>query len=123
MIVNGYEIKPYANLRGATLSGARLPAFQITPVGYPLYGFKKVKGGIVTLLIPAEAKRTASLVGRKCRAEYAIVVEGKGVSTHDNKTAYKVGETVYPDKYDDDIRIECTNGTHFFLTKEEAENY
>ncbi|CAB4124779.1 Pentapeptide repeat [uncultured Caudovirales phage] len=183
MIVNGYEIKPYANLRGANLSGAdlndadlyganlrdanlrdanlyganlsgadlndanlrdanlrdanlrganlsgadlrgaKLPKFQITPKGYSLYGFKKVQGGVVVLLIPADAGRTASLVGRKCRAEYAVVIEGEGVSKHDGKTVYKVGETVYPDKYDDDIRVECTSGIHFFLTREEANDY
>ena len=113
-----------ANLQGANLQGANLPRFQITPKGYPLYGFKKVSSnGIVVILIPAEAERTASLVGRKCRAEFAVVVEGFGTSTRDGKTEYKVGETVYPDKYDKDIRVECTNGIHFFLTREEAEQY
>ncbi len=112
-----------ANLEGAYLKGAYLPAFQITPQGYPMYGFKKTNVGIVTLLIPAEAKRTASLVGRKCRAEYAVVVEGYGRSLHDMSIEYVVGKTVYPDKYDDDIRVECTSGIHFFQTREEAEKY
>lgn len=112
-----------ANLEGANLEGADLPAFQITPQGYPMYGFKRTDGGIVTLLIPAEAKRTASLVGRKCRAEYAVVVEGHGRSLHDGTTEYVVGKTVYPDKYDDDIRVECISGIHFFQTRQEAEKY
>ena len=113
-----------ADLRDADLTSSKLPKFQITPKGYTIYGFKKVSGGkVITLLIPAEANRTASLVGRKCRAEYVIVVGGEGVSKHDGKTEYKVGQTVYPDKYDPDIRVECTSGIHFFLTPEEAQEY
>ena len=113
-----------ADLRDADLSDSKLPKFQITPKGYALYGFKKVSGSkVITLLIPAEANRTASLVGRKCRAEYVVVVDGEGVSKHDGKTEYKVGQTVYPDKYDPDIRVECTSGIHFFLTPEEAQEY
>ena len=113
-----------ADLSGANLFGATLPKFQITPKGYPLYGFKKLEcGNIATVLIPAEARRTASLIGRKCRAEYVVVVDGEGVSKRDGTTVYKKGETVYPNKYDPDIRVECTNGIHFFLTREEAEEY
>ena len=113
-----------ADLNGANLTNSKLPKFQVTPKGYNLYGFKKVLGDkIITLLIPAEASRTASLVGRKCRAEYAIVIDGEGVSKHDGKTEYKVGQIVYPDKYDPDIRVECTSGIHFFLTPEEAQEY
>jgi len=36
---------------------------------------------------------------------------------------YRVGELVYPDSYDPDIRVECTHGIHFFLTREEAESW
>jgi hypothetical protein len=118
----------YANLRGANLHGADLPFFQIPQEG-TLIVWKKVIGGLVKLRIPAKAKRTASLVGRKCRAEYAKVLEGIGdprpghfVSSYDG-TRYRVGDTVYPDKYDPDIRVECTHGIHFFLTREEAEAY
>jgi hypothetical protein len=42
---------------------------------------------------------------------------------HSGSTLYVQGEMVYPDKYDDDIRIECTNGIHFFISKREAEEY
>jgi hypothetical protein len=113
-----------AKLEGADLKWAKLPAFQITPQGFPVYGFKKLADGtICTLLIPAEAKRTASLVSRKCRAEYVVVVGGEGVSRHDKSIVYKVGETVRPDYYNDDIRIDCTSGIHFFQTREEAEAY
>lgn len=113
-----------ADFRGVDLRNASLPRFQITPVGYVMYGFKKLANGVVaTLEIPAEASRTASLVGRKCRAEYVKVVSGEGYDRHTGKVYYKPGEMIYPDKYDDDIRVECTHGIHFFQTYEEAEEY
>ena len=36
---------------------------------------------------------------------------------------YKVGETVYPDSFDEDRWNECSNGIHFFMTRREAELY
>lgn len=114
-----------ANLREANLSGASLPKFQVIPRGFLMYGFKKLKDGTVcTLEIPAEAERTSSLIGRKCRAEYAKVISGNGISGHDKgTTVYQEGQMVYPDKYDGDIRVECASGIHFFQTPEEAEEY
>jgi hypothetical protein len=112
-----------ANLSRAYLSGADLSTFQIPPEEGSFVGWKKVQGGIIKLLIPSDARRTSSLVGRKCRAEFVQVLEGEGVSTHDGKTVYKPGSVVYPDKYDDDIRVECTSGIHFFITRKEAEDY
>jgi hypothetical protein len=118
-----------ADLSGADLSGAiNIPAFQIC--SGDLIVWKKIQGKLVTLLIPVDAKRTASLVGRKCRAEYAVVkwIEGNNPVTSngcDNgvNTVYKVGETVTPDSYDDDIRVECSHGIHFFQTRKEAEEW
>ena len=120
-----------AKLRDADLRGAELPAYQICHGSLSVWK-KGNAGHLINLKIPAKAKRTASLVGRKCRAEYAKVIaiydsKGKKVNScggwHDNDFKYTVGETVKPDKYDDDIRLECTHGIHFFLTKEEAEQW
>ena len=36
---------------------------------------------------------------------------------------YRVGETVRPDKWDENRFNECSNGIHFFITRIEAENY
>jgi len=33
---------------------------------------------------------------------------------------YEKGKVIVPDKYCDDIRIECSNGIHFFMTRKEA---
>lgn len=118
-----------ADLCDANLSGANLPAFSHCPEEGAFTAFKKLAGGVVaTLLIPAEAKRTSSLVGRKCRAEFAIVqaLSGGyevGLSSHDSTTEYRVGQEVRPDSFDPDIRVECTHGIHFFITRKEAEDY
>ena len=127
----------YANLRSENLSSADLrsakpdektiwPHFQICSGG--LIVWKKVQGRLVTLLIPGEAKRTASLVGRKCRAEYAVVtwIEGDQpvTSSHNGpQTTYEVGKTIYPDSYDDNPMVECSHGIHFFQTRKEAEEF
>jgi hypothetical protein len=112
-----------ADLRDADLSGADLPNFSLCPEEGDFIGWKKVSGqSVIKLLIPASARRTSSLVGRKCRAEFVVVLEGEGYSLRGD-LHYKTGETVYPDKYDPDIRIECTSGIHFFITRKEAEEY
>jgi len=109
----------WAKLRGADLRWAKLPHFQL-PDGV-LTVWKVVAGSIVCLSIPAEARRTATPIGRKCRAEYADVISiegGRPVTTRGLE--YVVGQRVTPDKYDPDIRVECTNGIHFFTTRGEA---
>jgi hypothetical protein len=112
-----------ANLRSANLADAKLPRFQIPQEG-ELTVFKKLAGGtIAKLKVPASAKRTASLVGRKCRADFVEVLEGSGVSAYDRMVTYHPGDVVKPHDYDPDPRIECTSGIHFFLTREEAEEY
>jgi len=115
----------WANLSGADLQGAKLPAFSILPAG-DLIVWKKLQEGICKLKIPATAARVNS-TGRKCRAEYAKVLELPkdtriGHATHDG-TIYRVGKIVRPDKYDPDFRVECSHGIHFFITREEAEAY
>jgi Family of unknown function (DUF5758)/Pentapeptide repeats (8 copies) len=134
-----------ADLSGAYLSGAdlsevkiddlsKIAAFFVCPDFGAFTAWKKLRDGIVAqLLVPSEAQRTSSLIGRKCRAEFVEVVallapDGKehptdGYDLHAGKTLYRVGEIVRPDSYNDDIRLECTNGIHFFITRREAEEY
>ena len=122
-----------ADLRGADLRGANLPPCQICPEEGAFIAWKRGRGGeIIKLEIPADAKRNSTIIGRKCRAEFAKVLE----ITKDSKTlqecknwnidypfTYKVGEITRPDKYDPDPRIDCTHGIHFFISKEEAEDW
>ena len=108
-----------ADLSGADLSGADLPDYAVCPPEGSFLAYKKVNEGVITLEIPAEARRTSSLIGRKCRAEFVRVLEGGGCSTRGG--VYVEGKVYRPDSYDDDIRVECSNGVHFFVTRREAE--
>ena len=125
-----------ANLRGALLRGADLRGAiewdqivkktRIIPDG-DLVGWKKCKDGvIVKLLIPGNVRRSSAF-GRKCRAESAKVLgvfgSNIGVSIRDGETIYEIGEVVYVNNFDPDFKNECAPGIHFFLAREEAENY
>ena len=81
---------------------------------------------IVKLSIPEDAARSHAF-GRKCRAEFADVLEIIGAdearSSHDADFVYRVGERITPDRWCDDWQEECSNGVHFFITKAEAEAY
>jgi len=129
-----------ANLRGADFRGADLRGVKdadkmqdilisytsICPEG-TIIGWKKCRDNVIVKLeIPTEAKRS-NATGRKCRAEYAKVLEvigaPVGISQHDNKTEYREGEIIKPDAWDDNRWDECSNGIHFFITRFEAENY
>ena len=128
-----------AVLRGADLEGADLRGTKnaeraiaytrILPEGQ-IIGYKKgSKGEIIKLSIPAEARRSHAF-GRKCRAEFADVLEisnGNKTAlngTHDKKRIeYRVGERVHADRWDEDFTNECSHGIHFFITKIEAEDW
>ena len=125
------------NLYGADLSGARIDALalarqKIVPDG-TLVVWKKLSEGVVAQLeIPNDAQRTNAIGSRKCRSSAAVVValfkdgvlfDGEAFDRHAGKTRYKAGEVVLPDSYDDSALIECSNGIHWFLTREEAEAY
>lgn len=137
------------NLSGANLSGANLydvdfslegiqkaknwetsiAKTRILPQG-DLIGWKKCRGdAIVKLLIPAHAKRSHAF-GRKCRASEAKVIGIFGKtellqarSIHDSSAVYLLDKTVFPDSFDEDWTKECAAGIHFFITREEAEDY
>jgi len=133
--LNGADLSR-AYLNGANLSGAYLKEAKgaelviaqtrILPEG-DLIGWKKCSGGvIVKLRIPSDAKRSHAF-GRKCRAEFADVIEvigaDFGISSHDGETRYEAGKRVIPDSFDENWQDECSNGVHFFISRVEAENY
>ncbi len=138
-----------ANLYGADLREANLyeaknsdytVAQTVIVAEGSIYGWKMARVGaakvIVKLLIPEDAKRS-NATGRKCRAEFAevIAVYPKGKkramakktvvqSDHDSTFKYSVGETIRPTTpFDEDRWEECSTGIHYFITREEAENY
>jgi hypothetical protein len=115
-----------ADLAGATGVNLAIAATRILPEG-TLVGWKKCRDRvIVKLSIPAEAKRSNAF-GRKCRAEFADVLEvigaARGQSDRDASVYYIAGQRVRCDKWEDNWQIECGGGIHFFITREEAEAY
>ena len=137
-----------ADLSGADLSGANLINADLRNVKYnektaflafvcpeegDFIAWKRVGEVIVKLRIPSEAKRSSATT-RKCRCEFAEVLELQnldGTPYKDDKvindnyieTIYKVGEIVHPDSWDDNRWNECSHGIHFFMTRDEAVRY
>ena len=121
-----------ANLSNTDLSNANLSNANIDRLIYKrtilpegdLIVYKKLENSTVCkLLIPKDAKRVGGVVGRKCRAEYAIVLEGEGCSLYEPAVCYKPGLKMIPDSFNDNPLIECSHGIHFFITRQEAEEY
>ena len=128
-----------ADLRGADLREAKIN--ENTKINLPIScpdtgaftAWKKARGYIVQLEIPAEAKRVSATT-RKCRCNMAKVVAIQNIdgtdsdlrevcSGYDHNFIYKVGETVVVDNFDDNRWNECSTGIHFFITREEAVDY
>ena len=131
-----------ADLRGANLYGAEIELELINkfyPICCPEVGsfiaWKKVHGNLIVKLEVTETAKRSSAFGRKCRCSEAKVLDiqnldGTSVddvtiaySTHDSNFAYRVGETVRVDNFDEDRRNECAPGIHFFITRQEAVEY
>ena len=122
-----------ANLRGADLCGANLCNLQKARLSIVTDGdlivWKSCRNGVlVKLLIPKEAKRS-NATGRKCRAEFADVLEVIGAEIGESRNPsgngivieYRAGQRVKADSWDENRWVECSHGIHFYLTKEEAE--
>jgi len=120
-----------ADLRDANLSDALLPHFQVCPAAGSFRAFKLVCGEhgtphVIEIEIARSAQRTNSLIGRKCRASKVRVLPGQraGMSpTACQRILYAPGAIIEVEDFDPDIRIECTRGIHFFMTRREAEEY
>lgn len=126
-----------ADLQGAVLLCAKnvplLPWTSIVPECGSFIGWKKVGNYIIKLKIPDNAKRS-NATGRKCRCSEAEILEIQNLDgtksdidrIHNDSYCgadYIVGEIVTPDSFDDDRWDECSNGIHFFITRQEAVDY
>ena len=91
-----------------------------------------MNGKLVKLEIPEDARR-CSAASQKCRCDKAKVlaitdIDGRNpiesiFNASYSGVTYKVGEMVYPDSFDENRWIECPNGIHFFINKQDAINY
>ena len=135
-----------ANLGGANLMGADLRGTKgYLRIAYPSEGsftcYKKCRDlksnmYIITLFVPEHAKRVGTVNSRKFRVSEAVVKKieiygaEKFVEIKENTEGltgymqggilYVLGETVYPDKFDDNDQVECSHGIHAYITKLEA---
>ena len=125
-----------ADLRGAEIE--LMLANKFYPICCPeagsFVGWKKVRGNFIVKLEVTENAKRSSAFGRKCRCNEAKVLDIQNLdgtsadvtevySKHDANFAYRVGETVLVDNFDEDRRNECAPGIHFFITRQEAVDY
>ena len=128
-----------AYLCGAYLYGANLHCAKnepFIPISCPsdgsFIGWKNIKGCLVKLLIPEDAKRSSATTNN-CRCDKAKVLEIIDLTTNEHldkiineeyaKCVYRVGKMVYPDKFDKNRWKECSHGIHFLINKQEAVEY
>ena len=122
-----------ADLRGAGLRGAKslnksvAASLFACPEEGAFVAWKKCRYDVVVKLLITENAKRSSATSRKCRASHAVVLEvigsDKGVGIYDETVVYRKGETVTCHKWDPDRWVECGGGIHFFITRQEAEDY
>lgn len=128
-----------ADLQGADLSHANLHNANLHNAGGKLIeyrkgkiltediiGYKKCKNDvIVTLKIPRGAI-IFSINGYKCRTNKAKVISIDGTNRAYSKytnMSYYVGDEFNIYNFNCEYNVECAEGIHFFISKEEAEQY
>ena len=136
-----------AYLIGANLTRAKLAGADLTGVKYnnittsfalqcpekgSFIGYKKANDKIVELLITEDAKRSSATT-RKCRCSKAKVLSITSIngkenfkkvnSNYDIDFIYEVGKVVEVKDFDENRWNECSNGIHFFITRDEAVMY
>ena len=122
-----------ADLSGSTLCGAKgvpkktAAVLQVLPDEGDVVGWKKCIGGVLVKLLVRSDTPRSSATTRKCRAKFVEVLEviggTTGTSKHDGTTTYTKGDTVTCDNWCEDRWNECAGGIHFFITRQEAEDY
>ena len=134
-----------ANLFGADLTGANLIDSELEYANLndtildekeqcrngivltePMIGYKKSdEGKIITLEMPIGAK-VFSINNNRRRTNKAKVIDIQGKpelsSYYDTSFKYRVGDEIEIADFDERYNVECGEGIHFFLTREEAEN-
>ena len=133
-----------ANLIGANLRNADLRNADLNEVSYnhqtsffamqcpeegSFIGYKRANNKIVKLLITEDSKRSSATT-RKCRCSKAKVLSitdlentkeyNEVASDYDKSFIYKVGEIIEVKDFNNDRWDECSNGIHFFITRDEA---
>lgn len=135
----------YANLRGADLRDANLKGIDFRSadltdaslsganeyiigkmLNEPIIGYKACQNGIIVTLEIPKGAIVFSINGSKCRTNKVKVIaidnENRAFSAF-NGMSYYVGDEITVYDFNCMYNVECGKGIHFFLTREEAENY
>lgn len=115
-----------ANLRDADITNTKFSPYLICPQSGSFQAFKKTTAGIIKVLIPARANRLNAITSRKIRVSEFKVLSGPGcggTGTHYPGKPYLKGQTYKAPGFNDDVRLECAEGLHVFLTEQEAEEW
>lgn len=105
---------------------------QVFKIKKDILVYKKLRDEKIATLKLVKGQTFQSEHFYKCRTDRAIVVEitnidnteeyQNGVSMRNSSFIYEVGKEVIANRYDENIE-ECSNGIHFFLTREKAVEY
>ena len=123
----------YADFRSADFKNS-IFNYRITPETGKFIGWKKAQGKIIKLEIQKAENVSGGLVGRKLRTDKVKVLEiqdkeGKKLdlksisSDYNEKFIYNVGKIITEKDFKKDDKIECSEGIHFFITRDEAVRY
>ena len=122
-----------ANLHNISFSEKTAFLLPQCPSEGSFVAWKEASGKIVKLLVTEDAKRS-SATSLKCRCSKAkvLAIENMDGSESELKEVassfycffvYRVGETVEVEEFDDNRWNECSDGIHFFISREMAVKY
>ena len=132
IIEKGLKDSDY-DVRTAAMNACRKNGIEIPIIRNfepPKMVYKKCLCNIIVVAEIPESAQVRGSIGKKCRASEAKIIdiygdicgEKVGISKHDPKTIYEIGDVVIVDDFDFS-QEECSTGFHFFCTLEEAEAY
>ena len=120
-----YANMSYANMSCADMRGADRLRKGIK-LSEPIIGWKKCKNDVLVKLEIPRGAIVFSINNKKCRTDKAKVLEiigaDRAYSNH-KFFSYYVGDVIEVFNFNCEYNVECTEGIHFFKTREEAENY
>jgi hypothetical protein len=119
-----------ADLYGADLRGAKGPLIEYRTgkiLNQNIIGYKKCKDDVIVTLEIPEGAIVFSINGDKCRTNKAKVIDIDGsdiaVSAYNKGMSYHIGDEFVVNDFNCEYNVECGEGIHFFMTREEAKDF
>lgn len=110
--------------------GRDVPYKLIRTIEPPELVYKKCLANVIVVAEIPKNAQVRGAYGYQCRSDKAIIRdiigdfygEKVGISNYDKVTTYYIGDEVFIEDFDMS-NSDCSNGFHFFCTKEEAEKF